>query len=79
MAEISTRAEDAINEDAIVSLAEEMHYPLPEVRRVYETELKRLRGQGAVSPITSYYLQRVERAIRCSRHPYASAPTRMPS
>jgi len=42
------RDEDAINQDTITSIAQEMHYPLPVVRRVYETEFARLKADARV-------------------------------
>ncbi len=43
MAEITERTGEANSEDAIASIAQQMHYPLPIVRRVYEAELARLK------------------------------------
>jgi hypothetical protein len=76
MAEISNIAEDAINEDAIVSLAEEMHYPLPEVRRVYETELKRLKAKARITDYLVLFAARRTRDTLLAT-PVPSTPTRM--
>jgi hypothetical protein len=43
------RNEDAINQDAITTLAREMHYPLPVVKRVYEAEFARLKADARVT------------------------------
>lgn len=43
------RNEEAINQDTITTLAKEMHYPLPVVKRVYEAEFARLKAEARVT------------------------------
>jgi len=54
MLDLSARNLDAINQDAITSIAREMHYPLLVVRRVYEIEFARLKADAR---ITDYLIQ----------------------
>lgn len=49
MADLTHRDENAINQDTITSIAQEMHYPLPVVKRVYEVELARLKAEARIS------------------------------
>ena len=48
MADSPNRDEDKINQDTISSLAEELHYPLPVVREVFEAEFARLKSVARV-------------------------------
>ena len=43
------RDEAKINEDTILSLAQETHYPLPIVTRVYQAEFARLKAEARVA------------------------------
>lgn len=43
------RDEDAINQDTILSLVQETHYPLPIVTRVYEAEFARLKAEARIT------------------------------
>jgi hypothetical protein len=49
MRDSNDRDEDAINQDAISSIASEMHYPLPVVKRVYDAEFARLKADARVT------------------------------
>jgi hypothetical protein len=46
MLDSPVRNEDAINQDTITTLAQEMHYPLPVVKQVYEAEFARLKADA---------------------------------
>lgn len=61
----SSRSEDAINEDAILAIAKEMHYPLPIVKRVYEAEFARLKANAR---ITDYLVLFAARRTRDTLH-----------
>lgn len=41
--------EDAFNEDAIMSLAQETQRPVPVVKRIYEAELARLKADARIT------------------------------
>ena len=43
------RDEDAINQDTILSLAQETHHPLPIVTKVYEAEFARLKADARIT------------------------------
>ncbi|HEX9276113.1 MAG TPA: DUF3562 domain-containing protein [Casimicrobiaceae bacterium] len=49
MPDSTDRSENAINQDVIASIAQQMHYPLPVVRRVYEAELARLKADARIT------------------------------
>jgi Protein of unknown function (DUF3562) len=68
MPEFSAPDEDAINEDAITSLAEEMDYPLSIVRRVYEAEFSRLRAKARITDyLVLFAVRRTRDALLASR------------
>jgi hypothetical protein len=60
------RDEDAINQDTITSIAQEMHYPLPVVRRVYETEFARLKAEARVKDYLVLFAARRTRDVLLS-------------
>src|SRR5439155_9211849 len=60
------RDEDAINQDTITSIAQEMHYPLPVVRRVYETEFARLKADARVKDYLVLFAARRTRDVLLS-------------
>jgi hypothetical protein len=54
--------EEEVDHDSIIAtIAKEMHYPLPIVKRVYEAELSRLQ---AVARITDYVVLFASRRTR---------------
>ena len=53
--------EDVDHDSIIATIAQEMHYPLPIVKRVYEAELSRLK---AVARITDYVVLFASRRTR---------------
>ena len=61
------RDEDAINQDAITTIAQEMHYPLPVVRRVYEAEFARLKAGARITDYLALFAARRTRATLLSR------------
>jgi Protein of unknown function (DUF3562) len=63
------RDEDAINQDAITSIAEEMHYPLPVVRQVYEAEFARLKADARITDFLVLFAARRTREALLARHP----------
>ena len=67
MPEPSDRNEDAINQDAINSIAREMHYPLPIVRRVYEAEFARLKAEARLTDYLTLFAARRTRDALHSR------------
>ena len=68
MPELTERNEEAINQDAITSIAKEMHYPLPIVRRVYEAEFARLKAEARVTDYLVLFAARRTRDALLSRH-----------
>ncbi len=67
MPDSADRTEDAINQNAITSIAEEMHYPLPIVRRVYEAELARLKAGARITDYLALFAARRTRATLLTR------------
>jgi Protein of unknown function (DUF3562) len=67
MPDSADRTEDAINQDAITSIAEQMHYPLPIVRRVYEAELARLKAGARITDYLALFAERRTRATLLTR------------
>lgn len=61
--------EDAINRDAISSIAEEMHFPLPDVRQIYETEFARLKASARITDYLVLFAARRTRDALLARHP----------
>jgi len=61
MLDLSARNLDAINQDAITSIAREMHYPLPVVRRVYEIEFARLKADARITDYLIHHHRHVWR------------------
>ena len=49
MLDSPVRNEDAINQNTITSLAQEMHCPLPVVKQVYEAEFARLKAGARIT------------------------------
>jgi hypothetical protein len=68
MLDLSDRNLDAINQDAITSIAQEMHYPLPVVRRVYETEFARLKADARITDYLVLFAARRTRDMLLGRH-----------
>jgi len=69
MLDSSDRSEDAINQDVITSIAQEMHCPLPVVRRVYEAEFARLKADARISDYLVLFAARRTRDALLARHP----------
>jgi hypothetical protein len=68
MPDSSDRSEDVINQDAITSIAQEMHYPLPVVRRVYEAEFARLKAGARIKDYLVLFAARRTRDALLARH-----------
>jgi hypothetical protein len=60
--------QDAINQDAITSIAQEMHYPLPVVKRVYEAEFARLKAGARITDYLVLFAARRTRDALLSRN-----------
>jgi hypothetical protein len=69
MLELSDRNEDAINQDVITSIAQEMHYPLPVVARVFEAEFARLKADARITDYLGLFAARRTRDTLLARHP----------
>jgi len=69
MLDSTDRSEDAINQDVITSIAQEMHCPLPVVRRVYEAEFARLKADARISDYLVLFAARRTRDALLARHP----------
>jgi Protein of unknown function (DUF3562) len=69
MLDWSTRNVDAINQEAIVSLAQEMHWPLPIVRQVYEDQFTRLKAEARVTDYLVLFAGRRTRAALLAMRP----------
>jgi hypothetical protein len=63
-----TRDEDAINQDTITSIAQEMHYPLPVVKRVYDAEFSRLKAGARITDYLVLFAARRTRDALLARH-----------
>ena len=62
------RDEDAINQDTITSIAQETHYPLPIVKRVYEAEFARLKANARITDyLVLFAARRTRDALLASR------------
>jgi hypothetical protein len=68
MLDLSDRNLDAINQDTITSIAQEMHYPLPVVKRVYETEFARLKADARITDYLVLFAARRTRDMLLGRH-----------
>jgi Protein of unknown function (DUF3562) len=62
------RNEDAVNQDAITSIAKEMHYPLPVVKRVYDAEFARLKAGARITDYLVLFAARRTRDALLARH-----------
>ena len=60
--------EDAINQGAITSIAQEMHYPLPVVKRVYQTEFEHLKASARITDYLVLFAVRRTRDALLARH-----------
>jgi hypothetical protein len=69
MLETSQRNEEAVNEDAITTIAQEMHYPLPIVKRVYEAEFARLKASARITDYLVLFAARRTRDALLARQP----------
>jgi Protein of unknown function (DUF3562) len=69
MPDSSDRNEDAINQDAITSIAQEMHYPLPVVARVFEAEFARLKADARITDYLVLFAARRTRDTLLARRP----------
>jgi hypothetical protein len=69
MPDSTDRNEDAINQDVISSIAQEMHYPLPVVRRVYEAEFARLKADARITDYLVLFAARHTRDALLARQP----------
>ena len=69
MPDSNNRNEEAMNQDAISSIAQEMHFPLPVVRRVYEEQFARLKEGARITDYLVLFAARRTRAALASRHP----------
>lgn len=65
----SPRNEESINQDAITSIAQEMHTPLPIVKRVYEAEFARLKASARILDYVALFAARRTRDTLLSRQP----------
>jgi len=68
MPDLSEHDEDAINEDAITSIAEETHSPLPVVKRIYDPEFARLRADARVTDYLVLFAARRTRDALLAKH-----------
>lgn len=62
------RNEASINQDAITSIAQEMHYPVPVVKRVYDAEFARLKEGARITDYLVLFAARRTRDALLSRH-----------
>ena len=69
MLDSSDRTQDAINQNAITSIAQEMHYPLPVVARVFEAEFARLKADARITDYLVLLAARRTRDTLLARHP----------
>ena len=68
MPDSSGRNEDAVNQDAITSIAKEMHYPVPVVKRVYDAEFARLKAGARVTDYLVLFAARRTKDALLTRH-----------
>ena len=69
MPDSTSRNQDAINEDTITSLAQEMQFPLPVVKRVYEAEFARLKADARITEYLVIFAARRTRDVLLAKHP----------
>ena len=68
MAELKDRDEIAVNQDTILSIAQETHRPLPMVGRIYEEEFARLKADARVTDyLVLFAARRTRDALRSVR------------
>lgn len=69
MPDSSARDEDAINQDAISTIAKEMHYPVPVVKRVYEEQFARLKAGARITDyLVLFAARRTRDALQSAHH-----------
>ena len=69
MSDSTDRDQDTINQDTIMSIAQETHHPLPEVRRVYEAEFARLKANARVTDYLVLFAARRTRDVLLANLP----------
>lgn len=69
MSDSPDRSQDDITQDAITTIAEEMHYPRGVVERVYEVEFARLKADARITDYLHLFAARRTRHALQSRHP----------
>jgi len=69
----STRNLDAINQEAIMSLAQEMQWPLPLVKQVYEAQFTRLKAEARVTDYLVLFAGRRTRDVLLAMRPQTQA------
>ena len=69
MSDSNDLSENAINQDVITSIAREMNYPVPVVRRVYEAEFARLKADARITDYLVLFAARHTRDALLARHP----------
>lgn len=67
MLDSSPRNEESANQDAITNIAQEMHTPLPIVKRVYEAEFARLKASARITDYLVLFAARRTRAALARR------------
>jgi hypothetical protein len=69
MPDSTSRNQDAINEDTITSLAQEMRFPLLVVKRVYEAEFARLKADARITDYLVIFAARRTRDVLLAKQP----------
>ena len=67
MSEARERNQEAINQDAIATLAKETHHPVPEVKRVFDEEFARLKAHARITDYLVLFASRRTRAVLAER------------
>jgi hypothetical protein len=68
MPESVRSGKDDLNEAAIVGIAQEMYFPLPIVRRVYEIEFARLKAEARIMDYLALFAARRTRDALRANH-----------
>jgi len=61
------RNQEAINQDAIATLAKETHHPVPVVKRVFDEEFARLKASARITDYLVLFASRRTRAALTER------------
>jgi hypothetical protein len=68
----NAKSEDVDHNAVIQSIAQEMHYPIPVVKRVFETEFARIKAAARIEDYVILFASRRTRAELLAGHALSS-------